>query len=443
MEQVKDLTRGNIRSQLIVLAVPLLIGNLLQQLYNTVDATLIGRFLGQDAFAAVGVAGSIMNLFLFLLAGACNGISVLFSQLYGEKNWEALRRESFLSGTFGMALTVLLTLLGLLTLSPLLTVIRTPAEVVPHAARYLRMIYLGLPATFLYNWCSGALRAVGDTKASLWILLFAMLTNLGLDLLFLTCTGLGIFGVALATVLAQALSGIACLWYLRRKRSFLLFSRADCVLDLPLLRKTASFGIVSALHQSSLYIGKLFIQSAVNSAGTSAIAAFTAATRIEAFANSFGDSTAAAMAVLIGQNYGAGNKDRLRTGFWTGLRLHLLLGAGASLLMIGTATVTLPLVLGQTDAGTLQSAGQYLRTVSLFYVLCFVGNNFVGFFRGVGMVRIPFFGTTLHLTLRVILSFLWISSLGLPAVGWATGLGWISVVLFQILVFRKNRSRWS
>ena len=298
------LTRGSIPPQLVSLALPLIFGNILQQLYNTIDAMVIGRFAGETAFAAIGVAGTVMNLFLFLLSGCCTGISVLFAQQYGSRDLAGFRQEGFLASVFGGLFTLVLSLAALLLLRPLLTLMQTPEDVARLAADYLVVIFGGLLATFFYNLCAAALRSVGDTRSALLALLAAMAANLALDLLFVARLGMGIAGAAWATVLAQLLSVALCLLY--------LFRREDRRLDRGLLRRTVSYGAVSALHQSSLYIGKLLVQGAVNSMGTPMISAYTATTRIEGFANSFGDSGAQAVSVFTAQNTGAGEERRGR-----------------------------------------------------------------------------------------------------------------------------------
>lgn len=180
--------------QLVSLALPLIFGNILQQLYNTIDAMVIGRFAGETAFAAIGVAGTVMNLFLFLLSGCCTGISVLFAQQYGSRDLAGFRQEGFLASVFGGLFTLVLSLAALLLLRPLLTLMQTPEDVARLAADYLVVIFGGLLATFFYNLCAAALRSVGDTRSALLALLAAMAANLALDLLFVARLGMGIAG---------------------------------------------------------------------------------------------------------------------------------------------------------------------------------------------------------------------------------------------------------
>ena len=441
MTAAADLTRGPIRRQLIALALPLLAGNILQQLYNTIDAVIVGRFVGDGAFAAVGVAGSVMNLFLFLISGGCSGAGVLLAQLHGAGDGPAFRRDFFLTSLFGGLLTLGLTAAALLLLSPLLVLLRTPAAIRGFATDYLHIIFLGFLAAFAFHLGSAVLRAVGSTGAALVFLMVSMGTNLTLDLAFIVGLGMGVAGAAWATVLAQALAALLCLTYLARRFPQLMFHREDMAYDGPLLRRTAHFSLVSALHMCNLYIGKLLVQGTVNSLGTGAISAYTAATRIEGFANSFGDSGHTAVSVFIGQNTGAGDQERVREGFFTGQRLLAVFGLFMSLLMLVGAVPTLKLVLPQNSGGSLGPAVGYLRLVACFYLFNFLGSGLAGYFQGRGRVNVPVIGATGHITLRVILSWLLAPRLGLPAVALATGLGWVGVVTFWSLLYsRENTS---
>ncbi len=435
-----DLTRGNIRSQLIALALPLLMGNILQQLYNTIDAVIVGHFVGQAAFAAVGVSGSVMNLFLFLLNGGCAGIGVMLSQFYGADDLPTFRRGFFLSTMAGCVFTLFLTGAALLSLQPMLGLLRTPEDIVPYAVDYLSLIYVGLVAAFAYHLSSAVLRSVGDTRSALGFLLVSMGANLVLDVWFVAGLGLGVAGAALATVIAQGLAAVLCVGYLAVWYPQLLFRRRDMLYDPPLLSRTARFSLVSAMQMCSLYVGKLLVQGTVNSLGTDAIAAYTAATRIEGFANSFGDSGCTAVSIFIGQNTGARDHQRVREGFRTGQRLLLAFGLVMSALMIVFAVPALKLVLPADSAGGMAHAVGYLRLVAAFYSFNFLGSGLSGYFHGRGRVNLPVAGTTGHITIRVILSALLVRYMGLEAVALATGLGWVFVVSFWT-VFRKGDFR--
>lgn len=211
------LTEGNITKQLITLALPLIIGNFLQQLYNTIDAWVVGRYIGQEAFAAIGIGGTVMNLFIFVLMGACTGVGILWAQLYGKGDLPAFRRQSFLALAAGTVFTLLLSLLAYNCTEAMLLLLATPGSILALVSEYLRVIFLGLIMTFLYNYYSTLLRAVGNTLMALVFLAIALAINLLLALLFVAEWHWGIAGAGWATVLAQAASVVLCNFYLRRQ----------------------------------------------------------------------------------------------------------------------------------------------------------------------------------------------------------------------------------
>ena len=421
MKNTQDLLHGNIRRELIALTIPLVLGNILQQFYNTIDSFIVGRYVGTEAFAGIGVAGSIMNLFIFILNGGCNGMSIIFAELYGQKNYEKLRKESFLSLSAGGGFTIVLSVISLLVLYQVLALIQTPAEVEPYVVAYLRIIFIGLPATFLYNWCSAVLRAAGDTETPLWTLFIAMVMNLVLDIVFVLGLHMGTSGTALATVIAQLFSAIVCLWIMKKKHPIFFFGRKEMVMDLPLLKRTANFGAVSG--------------------GTDIISAYTVTTRIEGFSNSFGDSGSTAISVFVAQNRGAGDKKRALKGFHQGLGLMIVFVIILSVLQAALTRGAVLLLMGNPSEVAMKNAVLYMNVISVFYILNFIGNAGVGFFRGIGKISVPVIGSTLHISIRVILSYLLIGKMGLEAVAFATGIGWISVVLYQIVVYRNVRKK--
>ncbi|MEF2563594.1 MAG: MATE family efflux transporter [Oscillospiraceae bacterium] len=358
-----DLTAGSIPQHMLRLAAPLILGNILQQLYNAVDAFILGRCAGGLEFAAVGIAGSVMNLFLFMITGACTGVSVIFAQLFGANDLETFRREHFLSLVFGLLCTLACSAIGFLCLPLLLRVIQTPQELTGYVTAYLTVILISLPAAFVYNLYGALLRAIG---------------------------------------------------------------------------RTARYSFVTGLHQSSLYIGKLLVQGAVNTGGTDMISAYTATTRIEGFANSFGDIGAAATSVLVAQNLGAGKPERVQKTFRSSLVLMLAMGLLSGLVMYLTAGATVGFMLGAYSGPAFESGREYMQLISLFYIFCFTGNTFAGYFDGLGRVTIPFIGAASHIALRVVLSWLWIDSMGMRAVALATGIGWVMVNLLWEIIRRRS-----
>ena len=417
-----------------MLALPLLIGNILQLLYNTVDSLIIGNMLGTNAFSAVGVAGSVMNLFIFVLNGFCTGISVIFAQMYGRGDRAGFRREVFISTVLGGSITLTLSALFMALLNPLLRLINSPEILIPDISAYLTVIIGGMIATFFYNLFSGILRAIGDTAAATWFLFIAVVMNAVLDYIFIGVLNSGVRGAAWATVISQVFSAACCLIYLLKKDRELMCTAKDARFEGALVKKTLSFGFSTALHQSSLYIGKIFVQGAVNSIGMAGVAAYTATMRIEGFANSFGTSYGQAVSVFISQNYGGGRQDRVREGFRKGIAMAVMAGAALSVIMAAVAVPGMHIFLKAEEAQAILYGTQYLRSIAVFYILCFTGNVFMGYFRGIGRVYVPLCLTTMHIGVRACLSYAWAPSMGLRAIAFATGCGWICMTIAQIVI---------
>ena len=434
----KDLTKGSIPGHLACLTAPLIAGNMLQQLYNAVDAWVNGRYAGEKEFAAVGVASSVMNLFLFAIVGACIGISVILAQFYGAGDRGMFRREHALALVTGTAASVLAAGAGIFCLPVLLALLRTPDEVAGSAQTYLHIVLAALPASFFYNFYSALFRAVGKARVSLGILALAAGINLILDLFFVIRLRMGIAGVAWATFVSQAASAAASFLYMYLGMPGLKFSRTDCRFDKGLLKKTLHFAGVTGMQQTGLYIGKLLVQGAVNTGGTEMISAYTATTRIEGFANSFGDSGCSATAVLVAQNCGAEKGERVKK---TVCSSFIMLGSLGILSAVILYFAAVPLSRFMTGGGSGRiwgTAAEYLHIIALFYVLCFTGNTLAGYFDGCGRVSVSLIGTISQISLRTILSWAWVEQYGLQAVAAATGAGWIFVNFFWLVLYCRT-----
>lgn len=429
------LLSGNIRRQILTLAVPLLFGNILQQFYNTADSLIVGKFLGSNAFASVGISGSLMNLFIFILDGFCAGITVILGQLYGTGDRKKYREEVFTALLLGIVIALLISGVCTAFLDPILKLINTPDELIPYAESYLFIILAGLPFTCLYNLFSGILRSIGNTKAALAFLAAAITANIALDFLFIGVLGFGTGGAAAATILSQLFSAVCCFLYLRDTYPGLLCRRDDIGAHRDLMARTLRFGLISALQASSLYIGKILVQGSVNTLGTPGIAAYTAATRIEGFANSFGDSGGNAVSVMVSQNLGAGNHDRVKKSLFWGMILNWAVCIAVSFLMFFGSDPALRVFLGSSDAAALDYGNSYIRLISIFYIFCFTGSAYMGYFKGRGHMVIAFCGTTMHIIFRAVCSAIMIGKMGLTAVALFSGLGWMLCVTFLTINF--------
>lgn len=428
--------------QLVRLCLPLLCANVLQQLYNVINSLVVARYLGSGAFAALGVAESVMNLFIYVITGACMGAGVLVAQFYGEGNLPRLRQQLYVSALLIGGCTLTAVVLGQIFLRPLLGLIQTPAELMDDAARYLRIVLVGMLFTFTYNYLAATLRAVGDTKAALYFLLLSLGYNLAAAWLLVAVLGWGVTGTAVATASAQLLSSLLCVWYIRTRRAFLAVGRGDLCFDRTLAGRTGSYAAVAALQQSSLYLGKLMIQGAVNGidpVGAAPISAFAAATRIENFVQAFGISGCETIAIFAAQNHGAGQKNRAMGGFLAGMAMTVGVGVVFALVLRQGGTALAGLFL-EHGSRALELAGGYLRTIGGFYLLSFFGHSFVGWYRGEGRMNVTFLCTTVQVGCRVLGTYLLVPALGLNAVAWATGLGWVVMLAVQLGIFFREKT---
>lgn len=433
------LTSGSITPQLIQLCLPLLAGNVLQQLYNIINSLVVTHYLGNNAFAALGVAESVMNLFIYAISGACMGASVLVARFFGQRDFARLRQQIYVTVVLIGGCTLGAVILGQLFLPQLLHIIQTPAELYSDVAIYLRCILVGMLFTFSYNFLAATLRAVGNTRTALYFLLISLGYNLVCAWFLVAVMHLGILGTALATASAQLLSTVLCLLYIRKKQPFLRVERADMKLSRAMLRETSSYSVIAALQQSSLYLGKLMIQSAVNGLGTAAISGFTAATRVENFIQAFGISGCESIAIFVSQNKGAKQDDRALKGFLRGAVLVVGIGvAFSAALVLGGNLFVLPFLNAEETAAR-ALGGSYLRLLGWFYFLSFVGHAYVGHFRGVGRMNITFWGTTTQIAVRVVGTYLLVDALGLNATALATGIGWVVIVIFHTTCFLLER----
>lgn len=434
---MRSLLEGNINKQLIALALPLILGNILQQFYNTVDSFIAGKWISQNAFSAIGTAGSMMNLFIFMINGCCNGITIIFSQYYGEGNELGIKKEMFISLSFGLFFVFLLSFIGFINLDAFLKMMATPKAIYALVKDYLIIIILFLFITFIYNWSSAILRSFGDSKMALYVLALSVFINIILDIIFVVIFHQGVQALGYATIISQLISSICSTYYLMKRYPFVCFKINEITNIKPLLKITVNYGLISALHQSSLYLGKLFIQGAINNAGMNIVTAYAITTRIEGLINSFGDSGCAAISILVGQNYGAHNTKRTKETLFKGLKLMISLSIVLSVIVVILTKPMTLLFVEKSQSQIIYQTFIYMLVVCIFYVFCFIGNVFVGFYRGIGCVDIPFKGTTLHVTLRVILSYLLIQRLGLVGVALGCGVGWIFVNLYQVYHYRK------
>lgn len=428
-----DMTTGNPRTLLLRHALPLLLGNWLQLSYNAIDTIIAGRFIGQNALAAEGIAGPVMNLVILAITGLCIGAGVLMSEAFGAKDFNRLQKILANTLLSGFTVCCALALAGILLAEQILAFLAVPEEIFGITATYLRITFLGAPFTFCYNALTAGLKSVGDADTPLKFLAFSAILNAVLDLIFLGILHFGILCSALTTVFAEAVCAGLALRHLVRRTPELCPKRAHCRLDAPLLRQILRYGGPTALQQAIQPVCKVLIQGQVNTLGVSAIAAFNAVTRADDFACIPAQSISSAISTYIAQNRGAGRQDRIRTGFRTGIRLELCYWV-----LIGTLTALLrvPLmslfVTGDGSDTVIALGSHYLSWMALFYLLPAMTNGVQGFFRGMGKMYTTMLATFLQASLRTVCTYLLVPRLGLTAIAFSCAIGWCAMLLFEV-----------
>lgn len=433
----RDMTQGNITGHMLAYAVPLVFGNLFQQLYHTVDSVVVGQFNGKEALASIGAAGPIMNILIFLIVGISMGSSILMAEYFGAKDFAALKKEMATSLAAGLALTAVLTALALAGSGLFIRLTRTPQEIAPLAADYLRIVSAGLIFTFLYNILSAGLRAIGDSRAPLYVLMFTTLVNVTLDLLLVGGLGMGVYGAAIATVTAQAVSAFALLLYIFLKVRILWVPLRDLRIDGEFLKKTADFSSVSALQQTMLYLGRLLVQSGVNSLGVDAVAAFNAVSIVDSYVLAPGDSLASSMTTFAAQNKGAGTCDRISRGLKTMLCIAEIYVALVAVVVFSQSRPILGFFLKPQETAAIAFGLSYLLPMAWGYLLSGITNTFQGYFRGIGNLKITLWATLLQIPIRVALTYLLLGAFGVQAVAIGTTVGWICMAVFEVFCYRR------
>lgn len=432
-----NMTQGSSSKILITFAIPMVLGNIFQQLYNTTDAIIVGRFIGKNALAAVGVANPIMSIAIFFIFGICMGTSILMAQLFGSGDTKALKKEVSTALIIGIIFTILLSVICILLSRWVLIITGTPKEIINDADIFLKIIFGGLIFSFLYNYYSSALRAVGDSRTPLIFLIASCLLNGVLCVIFVIKFRLGVAGSAIATVVAQGVSSALCALYIYFKIPLIRLKRNELVIDKSLVKMTIQYSWVTALQQTCLYIGRLLVQGAVNPFGINAIAAYNSVTRVDSFILAPGDSFSSSVATYSAQNKGGGKLDRIIDGYKKGNIIITIYSITASFIVFLGANGIMKLFVSRSEREVILIGVNYLKIMSIFYVLSGFCNIFQGLFRGVGKLSITFIATIMQIFVRVALSYILSSYLGISSVCYAVAVGWALMIIYEGLVCKK------
>ena len=429
-----DMTEGKIIPQLTGFTIPLILGNLFQLTYNAADSVIVGKFVGDDALAAVGTAGPIMNMVILFISGMCMGAGILMSTQYGAKKYAQLECQISTAMIGGLAFSAAVTVLLLIFAHPLLVLLQVPQDIIGTAAVYLRIIFSGLTFTFIYNFFSNTLRALGDSRAPLIFLIISAILNVVLDLFFVLVLKWGVPGSALATVLSEAVCCLFCLGYIKKKVPLLCLGEKWKVFDRAVLGRTFSYGITSALQQMCVQLGKICVQTIVNVQGVAFIAAFTAINRVDDFAMTPQQNIAHASTTFMAQNRGAGKNRRMKQGFYCTILLETIYTAAVLALVFGFSRQIMELFVGNDSEEVVTLGISYLELIAFMYVMPAATNIIQGFFRGLGDLKVTLISTILNMSARFFSAWIMIHIMhgGFDRLAWANFFGWIAMLAFQI-----------
>lgn len=420
----RDLTRGSIAGSLIVFALPMIAGDLLQQFYNIADTLIVGRVLGTDALAAVGSAYTLMVFLTSIFLGLSMGAGALFSIYIGRNDGDSLKRAVFHAFVLIAAVTLVINAAVFLFIDPILRFLQIPDELYGGMREYLMIIFAGLAATFLYNFFACLLRSAGNSAVPLWFLGAAAVLNVGLDLLFVAVLDRGVAGAAEATVIAQYVSGVGLGLYALLRCRDLLPERRHMRLSLATMREIVGMSGLTCAQQSAMNFGILLIQRLVDSFGAVTMAAFAAAVKIDSFAYLPVQDFGSAFSTFAAQNYGAGKKGRLRRGLFSAAALSAAFAAAASAAVVIFARPLMGIFIDAAEERVISAGVTYLRIEGAFYVL--IGWLFLlyGFCRAVERPGMSLVLTVISLGTRVALAYALAPAVGEAGIWAAIPIGW-------------------
>ncbi|MFR2264942.1 MAG: MATE family efflux transporter [Clostridium sp.] len=441
--EMRDMTKGNVFNIILGFAIPLLLGMLFQQFYSMVDTIIVGKYLGVSALASVGSTGSINFMIIGFCMGVCNGFAIPVAQKFGAGNFKKLRKYVFNSGFLAIVFSVVMTLIVCVFCRQILIAMRTPEDIIQGAYSYIYVIFLGIPATYLYNLLSGIIRSLGDSKTPLFFLIISSIINIILDLFLIIYMHMGVTGAAWATVIAQAVSGILCLIYMRKKYSVLKFESDELKIDGYCIRRLCYMGVPMGLQYSITAIGSVILQAAVNGLGSIIVAAVTAAGKISMFLCCPFDALGFTMATYTGQNIGAGKLERISEGIKKSMIIGSVYSIVALMISVFFGKSLALLFVNENEIEILAKVSENLIIIAAFYIpLCIV--NVVRFtIQGMGYSTFAILAGVCEMIARALCGFILVPIFGYVAVCLASPIAWIFADAFLIPAYKYviNKSK--
>lgn len=432
---IKDMTKGSPMRLIISFTIPMIFGNLFQQLYNMVDTIVVGRFVGVDALAAVGSVGSVFFLVIGFCTGICSGFSIPVAQFFGAGNYANMKKyianTGYLCGIFAavlLAVTILLT-------KPLLILMETPSNIIDDAFTYIIIIFIGIPITIFYNMLSCILRALGDTKTPLKYLTISSVLNIIFDLLFVIVFKMGVAGVAVATNISQLISGILCFIFMKKNVDVLCFEKEELKFSAQCCKRLIKVGVPMGLQFSITAIGSIILQAAVNTLGSAIVASVTAASKVQLLMIQPLETMGITMATYGGQNLGAGQIKRIRQGVRKSLILSMTYSIAACLAAAFLGRYLVYMFVEDPSKQLLDNAQKFMTIGGLFYP--FLGVLFIlrNLLQGLSYSFVSMFAGVTELAARTIVAFCFVKTIGYTAVCFASPVAWIVAAVMLVIVY--------
>lgn len=437
----RDLSKGSVVKSMLLFAIPMILGNLIQQCYNIADTIIVGQFLGEKALAAVGSSFTLMTFITSIILGLCMGSGALFSIRFGQGDEKGIKEDICASFFFIAIVTVLLNVIAYVSLGEIQIFLRVPNEVWDDMREYLFVIFMGIPAVFLYNYFASYLRSIGNSVIPLIFLTVSAVLNIILDLWFIINLGLGVSGAAKATVIAQFLSGLGIMVYTTMRYKQVHAIRKISYLKKDRIREIISFSMLTCIQQSVMNLGILMVQGLVNSFGTVVMAAFAAAVKIDAFAYMPVQDFGNAFSTFIAQNYGAKEKTRIQQGLKEAVRISAIFCITVSVFVYVLAKPLMIIFVDAEETAIIMEGVRYLRIEGAFYIG--IGWLFLlyGLYRALGRPGMSVVLTVFSLGTRVALAYILsaIPTIGVIGIWWSVPIGWALADLVGILYYRIRK----
>ena len=440
----KDMTTGSPMKNIIKFCLPLMLGNLFQQLYNMADIIIVGQFVGKTALSAVGSVGPLSFLVVGSVLGLCTGFSIPVAQRFGAKDTVNLKK--FVANTIyaAIGLAVILTVTAVCLTNTLLRLLNTPADIYKDAYDYIIIIFAGIGATMLYNILAALVRSLGDSKTPLYFLIFSSVLNIGLDILLITVFHMGVRGAALATVVAQLVSGVMSLLYVIKKFPILHITKETRRLDFKFIKNLLTNGLPMAMQFSVTAIGSVMLQSCVNGLGSNAIAAITIGGKTQLMIVLPSETIGATMATYSGQNYGAGKYDRIKKGMGRGIILAGIYTVVGFCVARFLGPYISQLFIDGSETVVINLAQEYINMGSYFYFILSILFLFRNSLQGLGYSAVAMFAGFFELAARAFMGFGFVNTIGYSAACIANPIAWVAADVFLIpayfIVMKKVKS---